>query len=190
MLTFLAGLIVGGAATALYTKRDEVKKALTSPEFKAQVKRGKKAVAKAYEDAQSEAKRLAPKAKRALNELKEGASELKERISKGRGTKSATKTPAKRGRAAAKATTSGTSATKTPAKRGRTAATKTATATKAPAKRGRAAAATTPSATNTGRGRGRRKATAANLGATKANLANETTATPTNSGFNPNTGAN
>lgn len=105
MLPFLTGLVVGSALTLLYTKKDELKKAVNSPAFKDKVQHTKDVSQQTYNDVKDKVEAL---------HLKDKAKELFARF-KGEGIKttpkSATKSPAK------SKTTRKTSAKKSPAKK-------------------------------------------------------------------------
>lgn len=143
MLPFLAGLAVGTALTILYAKRDEVKKAVSSPAFKGKVEDTKRASIRAFDDVKDKTKQIFANLKGEIPKNSKSAKSTAE------------KTPAKRGRkAGAKSTTTakssadkgtatkttrakrgtGTKSTTTRAKRG-TATAKSTTGTKTRAKR-------------------------------------------------------
>lgn len=132
MLPFLAGLAVGTALTILYAKRDEVKKAVSSPEFKGKVEDTKRASIRAFDDVKDKAKQIFANLKGETPKNSKSAKSTAE------------KTPAKRGRkASAKSTTTtaksvankGTATKTTRAKRGTATTAKSATGTKTHTKR-------------------------------------------------------
>lgn len=105
MLPFLAGLAVGTALTILYAKRDEVKKAVSSPAFKGKVEDTKRASIRAFDDVKDKAKQIFANLK---GETPKNSKSAKS---------TAKKNPAKRGRkAGAKSTTTAKSTTSTATK--------------------------------------------------------------------------
>ena len=58
MEIFLLGLVAGAAVSALFVKRDDIKKAFQSPEFQSNVERGKKQAKQAIDEVKDKAKEL------------------------------------------------------------------------------------------------------------------------------------
>ena len=60
-LAFLTGLAVGAALTLLYTKREEVKKFVNSPDFQDNLQKGKDFSQKTFNNIKDKFEELSPK---------------------------------------------------------------------------------------------------------------------------------
>lgn len=108
-LPFIAGLAVGAGISLLYSKRDEVKKALDSKAFKDNVKKGKELSNKALKGIKDTFNEVSPKIKKSA---KSAFKSLKSNLESAKlsSTKNATKSTAK---SATKKSTKRSSAKKT-----------------------------------------------------------------------------
>lgn len=88
MLPFLTGLVVGSALTLLYTKRDELKKAVNSPAFKDKVQQTKDLSKQTYNDVKDkvEALNLKDKAKEIFARFKSEGAQTSQKQSAGKST--------------------------------------------------------------------------------------------------------
>lgn len=68
-LAFLTGLAVGAALTLLYTKREEVKKFVNSPDFQDNLQKGKDFSQKTFNNIKDKFEELSPKIKNSTKEF-------------------------------------------------------------------------------------------------------------------------